>query len=53
MGKIKDLTGQHFGKLTVLEKADNIGKKTAWLCECDCLDENNNQFYILMKNIKN
>ena len=31
-----DLTGQRFGKLTVLEPAENIGSRTAWLCRCDC-----------------
>lgn len=31
-----DLTGQRFGKLTVLEPADNVAAKTAWLCRCDC-----------------
>ena len=31
-----DLTGQRFGRLTVLTQADNIGQKTAWLCRCDC-----------------
>jgi len=31
-----DLTGQRFGKLTVLAPADNIGSKTAWRCRCDC-----------------
>ena len=27
-----DLTGQHYGRLTVLEPAENIGGRTAWLC---------------------
>lgn len=31
-----DLTGQHFGKLTVIAPAENVGKRTAWLCRCDC-----------------
>lgn len=31
-----DLTGQKFGKLTVLGPAENIGDRTAWLCQCDC-----------------
>lgn len=31
-----DLTGQRFGKLTVLAPAENIGPRTAWLCQCDC-----------------
>ena len=32
----KDLVGQKFGMLTVLEKAPNIDVKTAFLCKCDC-----------------
>lgn len=33
----KDLTGQKFGKLTVLERAGSNKHKTAlWLCECIC-----------------
>ena len=36
MGKLIDLTGQQFGKLTVISRAENIGKKAAWLCRCDC-----------------
>lgn len=31
-----DLTGQRFGKLTVLSPAENVGDRTAWLCRCDC-----------------
>lgn len=31
-----DLTGQHYGMLTVLKPAENINGKTAWLCRCDC-----------------
>ena len=31
-----DITGQRFGKLTVLRPAENIGGKTAWVCQCDC-----------------
>ena len=31
-----DLTGQRYGKLTVLRSAENIGGKTAWGCRCDC-----------------
>ena len=31
-----DLSGQRFGKLTVLAPAENVGGKTAWLCRCDC-----------------
>ena len=36
MRKKLDLTGQQFGKITVLRPAENIGTKTAWVCRCDC-----------------
>lgn len=41
MGKFIDLTGQRFGKLLVLERAENYRQpsgqiKTQWLCKCDC-----------------
>lgn len=41
MGKFKDLTGQKFGKLTVIERAGTSkNKKVLWLCECDCEEHN-------------
>lgn len=36
MGKFIDLAGQKFGKLTVIERAENKGNQTMWLCRCDC-----------------
>lgn len=42
MGNFKDLTGQRFGKLTVIERCeDYISPKrkkhlVQWLCRCDC-----------------
>ena len=36
----KDLKNQRFGMLTVIDKADNIGEKTAWNCQCDCGKKN-------------
>lgn len=40
MGKVIDLTGQRFGKLTVIErtaKPEGIKRTTTyWLCKCDC-----------------
>ena len=36
MGAFIDLTGQKFGRLTVVERAKNKGKETMWLCVCDC-----------------
>lgn len=45
MGKVKDLTGQIFGRLTVVERAKDYiasnGKHySQWLCECNCKDKN-------------
>ena len=31
-----DLTGQRFGLLTVVERVESIGNRTAWRCRCDC-----------------
>ena len=44
MGKLIDLTGQRFGRLTVIKRADNIytpngTQETMWLCRCDCGNE--------------
>lgn len=37
MGKAADLTGQRFGKWTVLERVENDKYGSAmWLCRCDC-----------------
>lgn len=36
MPKLRDLTGQKFGKLTVLERAETKNKRTYWKCRCDC-----------------
>ncbi|WP_251315796.1 AP2 domain-containing protein [Flintibacter muris] len=34
-----DLTGQKYGKLTVLTPAERINGRTAWRCRCDCGQE--------------
>lgn len=35
--RIKDLTGQKFGELTVIKRFSDIGgKKVTWLCSCSC-----------------
>lgn len=37
--KAEDLTGQHFGKLTVIKQAQNSttkGNRTQWFCICEC-----------------
>jgi len=31
-----DLTGQKFGRLTVLKQVENRGRRTCWFCVCDC-----------------
>lgn len=31
-----DLRGQKYGRLTVIEPAENIDNRTTWLCQCDC-----------------
>lgn len=36
MPKILNLTGQRFGRLTVLFKDGVLRKQTAWVCQCDC-----------------
>ena len=41
MSKLKDLKGQRFGRLVVIERAENFilpsgQPQTAWLCQCDC-----------------
>ena len=36
MGRFIDFTGRKFGRLTVLERTENIGRLTAWLCLCEC-----------------
>jgi len=37
MGKFIDLTGQQFGRLTVIKRVENGNHgKVRWLCQCDC-----------------
>ena len=37
MAKALELTGQRFGRLTVIERqANNKHGKTMWICKCDC-----------------
>lgn len=38
--KLIDLTGQKFGRLTVIERLDSDVKGTYWLCKCDCGNTN-------------
>lgn len=37
--KIRDLTGQVFGKLTVVSFAGSNGRKAMWSCKCECGNE--------------
>ena len=32
----KDISGQKFGRLTVIERVENQGKKVMWRCICEC-----------------
>ena len=36
MGRLIDLTGKKFNRLTVVGRAPNRGKSTMWNCKCDC-----------------
>lgn len=37
MANYIDITGQRFGRLVVVERAENsLQRKTRWLCRCDC-----------------
>lgn len=36
MPQLRNLQGQKFGKLTVLEKAPNKHGHVYWICQCDC-----------------
>lgn len=41
MGKVKDLTGQRFGRLTVIDRVEDFISKNGhhrakWKCQCDC-----------------
>lgn len=38
MGKIKNLTGQRFGRLVAIERYSNTSP-VKWLCKCDCGNE--------------
>lgn len=35
--KVVDITGNKYGKLTVIKRVDNDQKgKVRWLCKCEC-----------------
>ncbi len=43
-----DLTGQRYGRLTVIERAPNRGQKVCWRCRCDCGAESDVQTFHLV-----
>lgn len=45
--KYKNIINKKFGKLTPLKRISNIGKKTKWLCLCDC----GNKIEVFMSNL--
>ncbi len=36
MTKFINLTGQKFGRLTIIKRAHDKGQQTMWLCQCSC-----------------
>lgn len=44
-----DLTGRRFGRLTVIERAENQDNKVMWRCRCDC----GNETIALSQNLRN
>lgn len=37
MGRFKDILGQRFGRLTVIERTNHRNNgRVYWLCRCDC-----------------
>ena len=54
--KVKDLTGQRFGKLTVIKRCGSTNTKhkvALWLCKCDCGNEVKRTGSHLQANYKN
>ena len=39
MGQIKDITGEKFGRLTVVDYAGNKNGRAMWRCSCECGSE--------------
>ena len=33
---VVDLTGQRFGRLIVISQSSNVGRRVAWMCQCEC-----------------
>lgn len=36
MGKLIDMIGRRFARLTVVARVENYGTRAAWRCACDC-----------------
>jgi len=36
MGKLIDMIGKKFHRLTIISRAENEGTRAAWKCACDC-----------------
>lgn len=36
MPPLKNRVGETYGRLTVIERAENQGRRVAWLCRCEC-----------------
>lgn len=55
MGKFIDLTGQRFGSLVIIKRADynDKGGKPVWVCKCDCGNLCYRSGYNLRKNQTN
>jgi hypothetical protein len=52
MSKVNDLTGQKFGRLTVIKRVENnIEGRAVWLCECNC--DNKTQKLVTGKHLLN
>jgi len=51
MGKFRDLTGQRFGRLKVVEKCYNSSSVIVWKCLCDCGNTSYPRAYELLKGI--
>lgn len=48
-----NLTGKRIGKFTVLSRAPNKGKRTQWLCRCECGQEEIRLTLVLMRRTRN
>ena len=49
MSRCEDLTDRRYGRLLVIERAENKGGKVSWLCRCDC----GNEVSVRAVNLKN